>query len=160
RRCRSCSEPSAHPPTPSRHPDPMPLSDEDVREILRLIDESDVEDLRVETDRFSLHVRRARGESAPAAAAHDVQTAVAPSTDGALHTVASPMLGVFYRAQAPGAPSFVDVGARVEPDTVVCLIEVMKMMNSVTAGIVGTIVEVCAENAQVVEEGAPLFRVR
>ena len=80
--------------------------------------------------------------------------------DGGLHTVASPMLGTFYRAQAPGAAPFVDVGARVEPDTVVCLIEVMKMMNSVPAGIAGTIVEVCAENAQLVEDGAPLFQVR
>jgi biotin carboxyl carrier protein len=48
----------------------------------------------------------------------------------------------------------------VEPGTIVCLIEVMKMMNSVPAGVGGTIVEVCAENAQLVEEGAPLFRVR
>ena len=86
--------------------------------------------------------------------------AVAPSVDGALHTVASPMLGTFYRAEAPGAAPFVDVGARVEPHTVVCLIEVMKMMNSVPAGVVGTVVEVCAENAQLVEHGAPLFQVR
>jgi len=70
------------------------------------------------------------------------------------------MLGTFYRAQAPGAPPFVDVGTRVEPDTVVCLIEVMKMMNSVPAGVIGTIVEVCAENAELVENGAPLFQVR
>ncbi len=80
--------------------------------------------------------------------------------DGGLHTVASPMLGTFYRAQAPGAPPFVDVGARVEPDTVVCLIEVMKMMNAVPAGVAGTIVEACVENAQLVEDGAPLFRIR
>jgi acetyl-CoA carboxylase biotin carboxyl carrier protein len=80
--------------------------------------------------------------------------------DTDLHTVASPMLGTFYRAQAPGAPPFVDLGTRVEQDTVVCLIEVMKMMNSVPAGVVGTIVEVCAENAELVENGAPLFQVR
>ena len=69
------------------------------------------------------------------------------------------MLGTFYRAEAPGAAPFVDVGARVEPDTVVCLIEVMKMMNAVSAGVAGTVVEVCAENAQLVEYGAPLFQV-
>ena len=69
------------------------------------------------------------------------------------------MLGVFYRAPAPGAAPYVEVGARVEPDTVVCLIEVMKMMNSIAAGVAGTIVEVCAENAQLVEHGQPLFRV-
>jgi acetyl-CoA carboxylase biotin carboxyl carrier protein len=69
------------------------------------------------------------------------------------------MLGTFYRAQAPGATPFVDVGTEVEPGTVVCLIEVMKMMNSIEAGVAGTIVEVCAENAQLVQYGDPLFRV-
>ena len=54
---------------------------------------------------------------------------------------------------------FVEVGARVEPDTVVCLIEIMKMMNSVQAGVAGTIVEICAEDAELVADGAPLFRV-
>jgi biotin carboxyl carrier protein len=70
------------------------------------------------------------------------------------------MLGTVYRAQAPGADPFVDVGTRVEEDTIVCLIEVMKMMNSVPAGVAGTIVEVCAENAELVEHDAPLFQVR
>ena len=55
---------------------------------------------------------------------------------------------------------FVEVGARVEPDTVVGIIEIMKMMNSVPAGVSGTIVEVCAEDAQLVGDGEPLFRVR
>ncbi len=63
------------------------------------------------------------------------------------------------RAEAPGAAPFVDVGARVEPDTIVCLIEVMKMMNSIPAGMAGTVVEVCAANAELVEYGQPLFRV-
>ena len=145
----------------------MPLSDDDVREILRLIDESDVEELRVETEGLSLYVRRGGANGTPAPA--DPESAVVPTIavsgeggdmDAGLHTVASPMLGTFYRAQAPGAAPFVDVGARVEPDTVVCLIEVMKMMNAVPAGVAGTIVDVCAENAQLVEEGAPLFQVR
>ena len=73
--------------------------------------------------------------------------------------IASPMLGTFYRAPAPGAAPFVEVGSTVEPDTLVCIIEVMKMMNSVHAGVSGTIVEICVENGQLVEYGAPLFRV-
>jgi acetyl-CoA carboxylase biotin carboxyl carrier protein len=73
--------------------------------------------------------------------------------------IEAPMLGVFYRAEAPGATPFVEAGTRVEPDTVVCLIEVMKMMNSVAAGVSGTIVEICAQNAALVEYGQPLFRV-
>ena len=138
----------------------MALSDDDVREILRLIDESDVDELRVETEGFSLYVRRGGEELAPIRAEPDSPAAARPSVDGGLHTVASPMLGTFYRAQAPGAAPFVDVGMRVEPETIVCLIEVMKMMNSVPAGVVGTIVEICADNAQLVEDGAPLFQVR
>jgi biotin carboxyl carrier protein len=70
------------------------------------------------------------------------------------------MLGVFYRADSPGSEPFVKPGSPVEPDTTVCIIEVMKMMNSVPAGVTGTVVEVCQENAAIVEEGAPLFRVR
>jgi len=137
----------------------MPLTDDDVLVILRLIDESAGEELRVETDRFSLDVRRDGDEPATISVASDASAAT-PIADGELHTVASPMLGTFYRAQAPGAPPFVEIGARVEPDTIVCLIEVMKMMNSVPAGVLGTIVEVCAENAELVENGAPLFQVR
>lgn len=130
----------------------MPIDEDDVREILRLIDESDVAELRVETDGLSLYVRR--GDAAP-----DVERpAEEPPTEG-LHPIVAPMLGVFYRAPAPGATPFVDVGARVEETTVVCLIEVMKMMNAVPAGVAGTIVEVCATNAEAVEYGAPLFRV-
>jgi acetyl-CoA carboxylase biotin carboxyl carrier protein len=74
--------------------------------------------------------------------------------------IAAPMIGTFYRAEAPGAAPFVDVGSRVDAGTVVCLIEVMKMMNSVHSGVAGTIVEVCVENAQPVEYGTPLFQVR
>jgi acetyl-CoA carboxylase biotin carboxyl carrier protein len=131
----------------------MPLNEDDVREILRLIDESDVDELLIETENLSLHVLR--GDPAPA------EAAVAPPAaagDG-LVTIGAPMLGTFYRAEAPGAAPFVDVGAHVEHDTVVCIIEVMKMMNAVRAGVVGTVVEVCVENAQPVEYDAPLFRV-
>jgi acetyl-CoA carboxylase biotin carboxyl carrier protein len=147
----------------------MPLTDDDIREILRLIDESDVEELRIETEAFSLHVVRGDGAAVPepvppepAAApgpvpAEPPTTATPPADE--LVTIAAPMLGTFYRAEAPGASPYVDVGSRVEPDSVVCLIEVMKMMNAVPAGVAGRVVEVCADNAQLVEYGAPLFQV-
>ena len=138
----------------------MALSDDDVREILRLIDESDVSELRIETDGFSLHVVRGSAQrtahSAQEKAPHSALR-TPHSVNGA--TIDAPMLGTFYRAEAPGASPFVDVGTRVEPDTTVCLIEVMKMMNSIPAGVEGTIVEVCADNAALVEFGQPLFRV-
>jgi acetyl-CoA carboxylase biotin carboxyl carrier protein len=69
------------------------------------------------------------------------------------------MLGTFYRAPGPGKTPFVEVGTRVEPNTIVCIIEVMKMMSSIPAGVAGTIAEVHAENAQLVEYGEALFRV-
>ena len=131
----------------------MPLSEGDVREILRLIDESDVEELRVETEAFLLYVRRGEG-AVPAE-----QPATPSAADGAV-TISAPMIGTFYRAEAPGAAPYVEVGTRVEPDTVVCLIEVMKMMNPIPAGVGGTVVEVCAANADPVEFGTPLFQVR
>jgi acetyl-CoA carboxylase biotin carboxyl carrier protein len=164
----------------------MPLSEDDIREILRLIDESDVEELRVETGDLSLHV--VRGDAGPPAddpARRVATVSLSPASDGFtpprepapapavtaappvagaasgdLLTIPAPMLGTFYRAPAPGAAPFVDVGTRVEAGTVVCLIEVMKMMNSVPAGTAGTVVEVCAENGELVEQGAPLFRVQ
>ena len=139
----------------------MPLTEDDIREILRLIDESDAEELRVETEAFSLHVLRRTEEVESVAVdggAIEAPTELAPKGD--LVTVSAPMLGTFYRAEAPGAPPFVDVGTRTEPDTIVCLIEVMKMMNAIPAGVVGTIVEVCAVNAELVEHGAALFQVR
>jgi acetyl-CoA carboxylase biotin carboxyl carrier protein len=147
----------------------MPLSDDDIREILRIIDESDLTELRLETDSFSLHVVKGPGGQALAAprpmapptpapkAAGPARAA--PESNGAV-TIDAPMLGTFYRSEAPGAPPFVETGARVEPDTIVCIIEVMKMMNSIPAGVSGVVTDVLAENAELVEYGAPLFRVK
>jgi acetyl-CoA carboxylase biotin carboxyl carrier protein len=147
----------------------MGLTDDDVREILRIIDDSELDELRIEMAGFRLHVRR--GGAPPAAEPEAVneparapepapapEPAAAASANGA-DTIDAPMLGTFYRASAPGEPPFVEVGSKVDPDTVVCLIEVMKMMNSVKAGVSGTVVEVCAANAELVEYGEPLFRI-
>ena len=135
----------------------MALSDDDVREILRLIDEAELGELRIETEGLSLHV--VRGGSAPAPGPSSRRSRVCDGRQRGGVTIESPMLGVFYRAPSPGAPPFVEVGTRVEADTIVCLIEVMKMMNSVPAGVAGTIAEIHVENAEAVEYGQPLFRV-
>jgi acetyl-CoA carboxylase biotin carboxyl carrier protein len=158
----------------------MGLTDDDVREILRIIDESELDELRIETPDFRLHVRRGGAplppvepvepvEAPPRAAAPEAREPGAEAAPPAAPTpsdspngatpIAAPMRGTFYRASAPGEEPFVDVGSQVEPDTVVCLIEVMKMMNAVKAGVSGTVVEVCARNAELVEYGEPLFRV-
>jgi acetyl-CoA carboxylase biotin carboxyl carrier protein len=158
----------------------MGLTDDDVREILRIIDESQLDELRIDMPGFRLHVRRGGpplpdaepaappGATERVAAPEPAPAAAQPATAGAARaeqspngaaTIEAPMLGTFYRAGAPGEQPFVDVGSKVDPDTVVCLIEVMKMMNSIKAGVAGTVVEVCADNAQLVEYGEPLFRV-
>ena len=142
----------------------MALSDDDVREVLRLIDESDLDELLIETDGFSLQVLRGAAEATghrPQATGQtpDTRDSIPDTQSSNGATIDAPMLGTFYRAEAPGASPFVDVGTRVSPDTTVCLIEVMKMMNSIPAGIEGTIVEVCADNAALVEFGQPLFRI-
>jgi acetyl-CoA carboxylase biotin carboxyl carrier protein len=133
----------------------MALTDDDVREILRIIDESQLAELRIDTPDFQLHVRR--GAAAPPVAEAPAEEPAA-AADGSA-TIDAPMLGTFYRANAPGQQPFVEVGSEVGDDTVVCLIEVMKMMNAVKAGMAGTVVAVCADNAEVVESGQPLFRV-
>jgi acetyl-CoA carboxylase biotin carboxyl carrier protein len=142
----------------------MPLTDDDVREILRIVDSSPLREIRVQTDGFSLHVIKEGGdperEPQPEPEAAPEPESPAPRrTRRDLVTIEAPMLGIFYGADGPGERPFVEVGSRVQEHTTVAIIEVMKMMNSVPAGVNGTVVEVCAENAAVVEEGAALFRV-
>ena len=95
------------------------------------------------------------GGQAPAAA----QAAEKPK-GGSLKDIVSPMVGTFYRAGSPDAPPFVDIGKQVTPDTVVCIIEAMKVMNEIKAETSGIIAEIVAENAKPVQFGQVLFRVR
>jgi biotin carboxyl carrier protein len=122
------------------------LTPEDVREILRLVDEHGVEELELETPRFTLRWSRAGGVE---------RGAPAPYAE-----VTAPMVGTFYRSPAPGEAPFVDVGDAVEPETQVCILEVMKLMSSVAAGVRGTVVEVCRADGEAVEFGDLLFRVQ
>lgn len=82
-----------------------------------------------------------------------------PKQDG-LHEVRPPMLGTFYRAPKPGAAPFVEVGSKVRPDSVVCIIETMKLMNSVYAGVAGEVVEICLDDARFADENEVLLRIR
>jgi acetyl-CoA carboxylase biotin carboxyl carrier protein len=76
-----------------------------------------------------------------------------------MRDVVTPLLGTFYRAPQPGAPPFVDVGSRVDQDTVVAIIETMKLMNPVYAGTTGTVSEICLDDGQFAEQGAVLMRI-
>lgn len=96
--------------------------------------------------------------AAPAAAASAPAEAAAPAASG--KEIPSPMVGTFYTAPSPESPAFVKVGQKVTPDTVVCIIEAMKVMNEIKAEVSGTITEVAAENGQPVQFGQALFRYK
>ena len=145
----------------------MELTDEDVREILELIDGSQFDYFEIEYRGLRLTVSKTPVAAAPAtAAAPPARPAPAPATrqereipDG-LAAIPAPMVGTFYVAPEPGAAPFVSAGERVEPDTTVGLIEVMKVFTAVAAGVSGAIEEVLAGDAEGVEYGEPLFLVR
>lgn len=87
------------------------------------------------------------------------QAAQEPAKDDGL-VIKSPMVGTFYRASSPDSPMFVDVGDKVNTDSVVCIIEAMKVMNEIQSEVKGTITEVLVENGASVEYGQPLFRLK
>jgi acetyl-CoA carboxylase biotin carboxyl carrier protein len=96
----------------------------------------------------------------PSASVPPPSATKAPSADPNVHDVPSPLLGTFYRAPKPGAPPFVEVGAQVEEETVVAIIEVMKLMNTVRAGVRGTVTEILLGDGALAEYGETLLRVR
>jgi acetyl-CoA carboxylase biotin carboxyl carrier protein len=97
--------------------------------------------------------------AAPAAAAPAVPAPAAAPAASNLVEIKSPMVGTFYRAPAPEAPSYVEIGSRVTKGMTLCILEAMKLMNELPAEIGGTIREICVENGEPVEYGQVLFRV-
>ena len=157
----------------------MPLTARDVAEIVRLLEESDFEELRIEHEGLKLTLRRgtaARGDAAgiatAAAAAPPTAVGAAPArrephgeptasaSDRSLLEVTAPLLGIFYRAARPGAAPYVEVGSEVQEDTIIGIIEVMKLMNSVRAEVRGTVAEILVADGATVEYGQLLLRVR
>ena len=151
----------------------MSLSYDEIAEIIKLIDSSSCDELVVETGDMKLVVRR-NGVSPVAAAeytergsppiavsrapAREARTA-APKVEAAAGQieVAAPMVGTFYRAPTPEAPPFVEVGSVVSPGQPLCLIEVMKLFTTINSEVAGRIVQIGAENAELVEYGRTLF---
>lgn len=101
------------------------------------------------------HMAAAPAMAAPAAASAPV--AAAPEATPSGHVVKSPMVGTFYRASAPGAAAFVDIGSTVKEGDTLCIIEAMKLLNEIDADASGTIRQILVENGQAVEFGQPLF---
>lgn len=147
----------------------LPLTPDDVAEIVAILDGSHFERLDIRTARFRLRVARdgegwtqqwdfSDGGSIPATANAPPQTVDAEENEPGV-AVRAPLPGTFYRAPQPGAPPFVKVGDIVEPDTVIGIIETMKLMNPVHAGAAGTIAAIAVANAESVASGAVLMRI-
>ena len=148
----------------------MTLTAKDVAEIMRLLEESSLDTLSLEVDGVKLSLQRSSAPQNPDPSAASVAEATPswatlkkkptlPSEPG-LAEVPCPLLGIFYRAPKPGEPPFVEVGSKVEEDTVIGIIEVMKLMNSVRAGAKGEVAEILVKNGAPVEYGEILLRVR
>src|SRR5215475_9467844 len=160
----------------------------EVKELIELVSEKGFAEFEIEHAGFRLHIIRSKEPSvvhtAPAPAIPATSQAVAPALpapvsapqpaapstpvalpapalpDAQLQVIKSPIVGTFYRAPSPTAEVFVKVGDQVEPDTVVCIIEAMKLMNEIQAEIRGEIVKILVENGQPVEYGQPLFEIK
>ena len=125
-----------------------------IRELVRVAEESGVGEIVVEEEGARIAVRMPGAVAAPAAA-----PAAAASHPANWYCVTSPMVGTFYAAPAPGEPAFVQVGDEVAANQTLCIVEAMKLMNEIGAEEMGTVREVCVEDATPVEFGTPLFYI-
>jgi acetyl-CoA carboxylase biotin carboxyl carrier protein len=162
----------------------MQLDHDQLRQLLALLGESDIQELRLEGDDFRLEVRRNLPSAAPVTLLQAAPPAVAPppvapaATAGApppapspppppaasvrsdLQAVTAPMVGTFYRASAPGESPFVEVGTRITAGQPVCILEAMKLMNELESEFSGEVVEILVENGTPVEFGQVLMRIK
>jgi len=177
-----------HRPTQPRHLE-QSVNMSELREMISLITENGLTLLELEREGFRVKIGRGpfiseetanvlaaaneRQIAAPLSAPAPVQSipTVVPAHPGAqaetaasedqdLHLIKSPIVGTFYRSPSPTADSFVRIGSQVEPATVVCIIEAMKLMNEIQAETTGEVVKIYVENGQAVEYGQPLFGVK
>ncbi|MCM3762750.1 acetyl-CoA carboxylase biotin carboxyl carrier protein [Alkalihalobacillus oceani] len=164
------------------------LKVQEIKELIRALDQSDLDELKFEQDGTKLVLKKQQAvpvqvhapAAAPAPAAvsqppvkqveSEVSATPAPTTEKAavseskanddkLHTITSPMVGTFYAAPSPDADPYVATGDQVKEESVVCIVEAMKLMNEIEAEVNGKIVDILAENGELVEYGQPLFVV-
>jgi acetyl-CoA carboxylase biotin carboxyl carrier protein len=159
---------------------------EELRELIALLRENGLAEFELEREGFRVRLRRgleydrqeitlvpaAEGAaSRPVAAPSPTAISPSPSHPGAgaeseasedqhLQMIESPIVGTFYRSRSPNAEPFVKTGSTVDPGTVVCIIEAMKLMNEITADMSGEVVKIYVENGQPVEYGQPLFGIK
>ncbi|GEK30999.1 MAG: acetyl-CoA carboxylase biotin carboxyl carrier protein [Kurthia sp.] len=164
------------------------LKIQEIREIIKLVDSSSVDEFVFEHDDTKLKLKKNSGttvvsttQAAPVAVAPVVEAPKAPEApkaevvkapeapkavkeevvaDANLHKITSPMVGTFYASPNPESPAFVKAGDKVGEESIVCIVEAMKLFNEIEAEVTGEIVEVLVENGELVEYGQPLFLVK
>ncbi|MHA3773495.1 acetyl-CoA carboxylase biotin carboxyl carrier protein [Verrucomicrobiota bacterium sgz303538] len=145
----------------------------DIKELISLIRENELSEFQLEQEGFKITLKRGSDfqpvitATAPIALPAAVSAGAAPAAAQApveaksnLREIPSPMVGTFYSAASPDSPTYVSVGQEVTEDTVVCIIEAMKVMNEIKAECRGVITEIVAENGKPVQFGQPLFRLK
>jgi acetyl-CoA carboxylase biotin carboxyl carrier protein len=158
---------------------------DELRELIALLRDNGLAELELEREDFRVRLRREGTNAQPPNPAPDRPPIPIPIIDPVLrapdaasppaapeekkkdeaadqdvHVIPSPIVGTFYRSASPTADPFVKIGSSVEPDTVVCIIEAMKLMNEIQAETAGEVVKIYVENGQPVEYGQPLFGIR
>lgn len=145
-----------------------------VKDLIELMKANDLVEIEISEGDSKIHLKRPGSEArmvqyspmmhAPMAQASTPAAAAAtpsdPAVDTSLQVIKSPIVGTFYQASNPEAAPFVKLGDKVNAETVVCIIEAMKVMNEIKAELGGTIVEICCKDGQAVEFGQALFKVR
>lgn len=150
------------------------LNLDEIRELAELVNEHGFTDFEFENE--NIRVRLSKQVNAPVYAAAPMgppvqavaaasstpggETAAAVDEDAGLHKITSPIVGTFYRSPSPDKPSYVSEGTVVSPETVVCIVEAMKLMNEIQAETSGEVVKIYVENGAPVEYGQPLFGIR
>ncbi|MBE0543540.1 MAG: acetyl-CoA carboxylase biotin carboxyl carrier protein [Verrucomicrobia bacterium] len=146
----------------------------DIKAIIDLMRKNSVSEFELEKQDFKIRLKRGGNGGGPiapydeapvvtyASPALPVSVAPAAAAAPAINEVEikSPMIGTFYRTPSPESANYVEIGSEVNPDTVVCIIEAMKVMNEIKSEVKGVITQVLVENAKPVEFGQPLFKVR
>ena len=148
-----------------------------LKKLIRIVERSSVDEIEVEEDGLRMRVaKNAHNNAQPAAAAVASASAGLPAVaqDGhqgaevsaapvkpedSYHAIRSPIVGTFYRAPAPDADPYIEVGQIVQPKTVLCIIEAMKLMNEIESDVSGRIMKILVENGQPVEYNQPLFMI-
>ena len=153
----------------------------EIKQVIDLMKRAELTEFDLEKDDFKLHLSRLAKDVAPqiiqaapisatpaavagssSLAPEDTTKAVSkqPVEEKGIELIKSPMVGTFYSAPSPDSPVFAAIGSKVSPDTVVCIIEAMKVMNEIQSEISGSITEILVENGDAIEFGQPLFKVK